>query len=209
MAIDLTPEQRAVGEENFKTTVEKLGLNRRDFIKAGILGAGALGGSAAAVWFGYQSLQGKPEGGCRQPRLTLETQTLEADALEIRVVLVECVENIDQAGFEGLPTVLCQSEKHPTRREAHEAKLVGNLRRGGQRHGPVPGKCREIEIIGPHRSDRGLLQHDFGEPDVIRVGEGLARRGAPWERSGMNVVPGKKFGCGIDGHGRDMPWSAG
>ncbi len=60
MAIDLTPEQRAAGEANFKNVTEHLGLNRRDFLKAGVLGAGAVGGSAAAVWFGYQSLQGKP-----------------------------------------------------------------------------------------------------------------------------------------------------
>jgi predicted dehydrogenase len=60
MAIDMTPEQRAVGEANFKKAVEHLGLNRRDFLKAGVLGAGALGGSAAAVYFGYQSIQGDP-----------------------------------------------------------------------------------------------------------------------------------------------------
>jgi predicted dehydrogenase len=58
MAIDITPEQRTVGEANFKSAVDALGLNRRDFLKAGILGAGAVGGSAAAVYFGYQSLQG-------------------------------------------------------------------------------------------------------------------------------------------------------
>jgi predicted dehydrogenase len=60
MAIDLTPEQRTAGEANFKKVTEHLGLNRRDFLKAGVLGAGAVGGSAAAVWFGYQSVQGKP-----------------------------------------------------------------------------------------------------------------------------------------------------
>lgn len=60
MAIDLTPEQRTVGEANFNKAVDHLGLNRRDFLKAGILGAGAIGGSAAAVYFGYQSLQGRP-----------------------------------------------------------------------------------------------------------------------------------------------------
>jgi predicted dehydrogenase len=60
MAIDMTPEQRAVGEANFKKVVEHLGLNRRDFLKAGVLGAGVLGGSAAAVYFGYQSIQGNP-----------------------------------------------------------------------------------------------------------------------------------------------------
>jgi predicted dehydrogenase len=60
MAIDLTPEQRTAGEANFKKVTEHLGLNRRDFLKASVLGAGAVGGSAAAVWFGYQSVQGKP-----------------------------------------------------------------------------------------------------------------------------------------------------
>src|SRR5262245_60796509 len=60
MAIDMTPEQRTVGAANFKKAVEHLGLNRRDFLKAGIVGAGALGGSAAAVYFGYKSLQGNP-----------------------------------------------------------------------------------------------------------------------------------------------------
>ena len=60
MAIDMTPEQRTVGEANFKKAADHLGLNRRDFLKAGVLGVGAAGGSAAAVYFGYQSVQGKP-----------------------------------------------------------------------------------------------------------------------------------------------------
>jgi predicted dehydrogenase len=60
MAIDMTPEQRAAGEANFKKVVDHLGVNRRDFLKAGILGAGAAGGTAAAMYFGYQSVQGNP-----------------------------------------------------------------------------------------------------------------------------------------------------
>jgi predicted dehydrogenase len=60
MAIDMTPEQKAQGEKNFNEATEALGLNRRGFLKAGILGAGAVGGSAAAVYFGYQSVQGNP-----------------------------------------------------------------------------------------------------------------------------------------------------
>jgi len=60
MAIDMTPEQKAQGEKNFQAATEALGLNRRSFLKAGILGAGAVAGSSAAVYFGYQSLQGKP-----------------------------------------------------------------------------------------------------------------------------------------------------
>ncbi len=60
MAIDMTPAERTVGEENFKKATESLGLNRRSFLKAGILGAGAVAGSAAAVYYGYQSVQGNP-----------------------------------------------------------------------------------------------------------------------------------------------------
>jgi predicted dehydrogenase len=56
MAIDMTPEQRKVGEANFQKAKEHLGLDRRDFLKAGILGAGAAGGAAAAVYFGYQGV---------------------------------------------------------------------------------------------------------------------------------------------------------
>src|SRR3954462_12359903 len=60
MAIDMTPEQKAQGEKNFNAATDALGLNRRSFLKAGILGAGAVAGSAAAVYFGYQSVQGNP-----------------------------------------------------------------------------------------------------------------------------------------------------
>ena len=60
MAIDMTPEQRVVGEANFKSAVERLGVDRRGFLKAGIVGAGAVAGSAAAVYYGYQTLQGRP-----------------------------------------------------------------------------------------------------------------------------------------------------
>lgn len=60
MAIDMTPEQRTQGEKNFNAATDQLGLNRRGFLKAGILGAGAVGGSAAAVYYGYQSVQGNP-----------------------------------------------------------------------------------------------------------------------------------------------------
>src|SRR5262245_30096415 len=60
MAIDLTPEQRQVGEQNFKAVGERLGLNRRDFLKGGLLGLGAAAGSTAAVYFGYRSWDGRP-----------------------------------------------------------------------------------------------------------------------------------------------------
>jgi predicted dehydrogenase len=60
MALDMTPEQKAQGEKNFQAATEKLELHRRGFLKAGILGAGAIAGSSAAVWYGYQSVQGNP-----------------------------------------------------------------------------------------------------------------------------------------------------
>jgi predicted dehydrogenase len=60
MALDLTPEQRTKGEANFKEVVEHLKLNRRDFLKSGVLATGAVAGSAAAIYFGYQSLAGNP-----------------------------------------------------------------------------------------------------------------------------------------------------
>lgn len=60
MAIDMTPEQRAVGEANFQKAVDHLGLNRRDFLKAGAAGVGAAGLTAAAAYWGYRALPGKP-----------------------------------------------------------------------------------------------------------------------------------------------------
>src|SRR5215210_5242042 len=60
VAIDMTPEQRAVGEKNYKDAVEALGMNRRQFLKGAAVGAAALGGSAAGVYFGYKMLGGRP-----------------------------------------------------------------------------------------------------------------------------------------------------
>jgi predicted dehydrogenase len=64
MAIDLTPEQRTVGKENFHRVVGKLaedkpGVTRRDFMK-GLIGAGATLPVAAAAYFGYTAQDGKP-----------------------------------------------------------------------------------------------------------------------------------------------------
>jgi predicted dehydrogenase len=60
MAIDMTPEQRVVGEANFKRAADRLGLNRRDFLKGSLGAVGAVGGTAAAVYFGYQLTKGNP-----------------------------------------------------------------------------------------------------------------------------------------------------
>src|SRR6266851_2542542 len=57
MAIDLTPEQRQTGKDNFARTAD--GLTRRGFMKTLVAGA-AVAPVSAAVWFGYQSLHGRP-----------------------------------------------------------------------------------------------------------------------------------------------------
>jgi predicted dehydrogenase len=58
MATNLTAEQQQKGQENFQAAVNQLGLNRRDLLKAGVLGLGALGAAGVATYFGYQSIQG-------------------------------------------------------------------------------------------------------------------------------------------------------
>ena len=50
--MNLTPEQRQIGRENFQTA---LGVTRRDF-----LATAAAGISAGAFYFGYQRIQGNP-----------------------------------------------------------------------------------------------------------------------------------------------------
>jgi predicted dehydrogenase len=60
MALDLTTEQKAIGKANFERVVGRHAeLNRRDFMK-GMLAAGAVVPISAAVYFGYQKLQGNP-----------------------------------------------------------------------------------------------------------------------------------------------------
>ncbi|HUG92208.1 MAG TPA: Gfo/Idh/MocA family oxidoreductase, partial [Planctomycetaceae bacterium] len=49
-----TPEQKAIGEQNFAETVAK--TTRRDFLK----GTAALAGGLGAAYFGYEQLQGDP-----------------------------------------------------------------------------------------------------------------------------------------------------
>ncbi len=58
MAIDLTPEQRDIGRENYVRTTE--GLTRRGFMKSLAVAGAAVAPISAAVYFGYESLHGKP-----------------------------------------------------------------------------------------------------------------------------------------------------
>ncbi len=60
MAIDMTPEQRQVGQENYRRAVEALHLDRREFMKAAAISAGAVAGVGAAAYFGYQGVNGNP-----------------------------------------------------------------------------------------------------------------------------------------------------
>jgi predicted dehydrogenase len=59
MALDLTPEQKTIGQANFERSVGYEGLSRRDFMK-GLLAAGAVLPVSAAAYFGYQRLHGNP-----------------------------------------------------------------------------------------------------------------------------------------------------
>jgi predicted dehydrogenase len=67
MALDLTPEQKAVGKTNFQRTVGKLaemppqrrGPNRRQFMQ-GLVAAGAVLPIGAAAYFGYKNWSGRP-----------------------------------------------------------------------------------------------------------------------------------------------------
>jgi len=59
MAIDLTPEQRQTGVDNYVRTSQ--GLTRRGFMKSMAAAAGgAVVASSAAVYFGYEALHGNP-----------------------------------------------------------------------------------------------------------------------------------------------------
>lgn len=60
MAIDMTAEQRELGQENYRRAVEALGVNRRDFMKGLAAATGATVGVGAAAYFGYKTLQGNP-----------------------------------------------------------------------------------------------------------------------------------------------------
>ena len=52
---------------------------------------------------------------------------------------------------------------------------------------------QETGIIGRDGLDRGLLQHDFGEPDPVGIGAVAGRR-APRQLAAMAVVPGQQGG---------------
>jgi len=58
MAIDVTPEQKETGKENFARATE--GLSRRGFMKSMAVAGAAIVPASAAYYFGYQSLGGKP-----------------------------------------------------------------------------------------------------------------------------------------------------
>ena len=60
MAIDVSPEQREIGKANFHRVVgQRYELNRRDFMR-GALAATAVVPVTAALYYGYQKLDGSP-----------------------------------------------------------------------------------------------------------------------------------------------------
>ena len=58
MTIEMTPEQRKVGRENYVRTTE--GLTRRGFMKSLAAAGAAVVPVSAAVYFGYEAMHGKP-----------------------------------------------------------------------------------------------------------------------------------------------------
>jgi predicted dehydrogenase len=58
MAIDVTPEQRETGRENYARTTD--GLTRRGFMKSMVIAGAAVVPVSAAYYFGYRSLDGNP-----------------------------------------------------------------------------------------------------------------------------------------------------
>lgn len=58
MALDLTPEQKALGQANFRDVSGE--LTRRGFMKSMAAAGGAVAVASAAGYFGYQKLSGQP-----------------------------------------------------------------------------------------------------------------------------------------------------
>src|SRR5262245_42341147 len=58
MALDLTPEQQQLGQDNYGRVSE--GLTRRRFLKGVAVAGGATIPIGAAMYFGYRSLDGRP-----------------------------------------------------------------------------------------------------------------------------------------------------
>jgi predicted dehydrogenase len=58
MALDLTPEQKALGKQNFANV--SADLTRRGFMKSVVVAGGALAVAGPAAFFGYEKLSGKP-----------------------------------------------------------------------------------------------------------------------------------------------------
>lgn len=55
--MNLTPEQKAIGKENFYTVV---GATRRDFLKGGVAAAAIAGGGLGSFYFGYEASVANP-----------------------------------------------------------------------------------------------------------------------------------------------------
>src|SRR5262249_15891193 len=75
MAVEITPEEKAVGKDNFHPAVGKLaeqpsGVDRRQFMK-GLIAAGAAVPVGAAAYFGYSTKKGRPAAPSKPVRAAL------------------------------------------------------------------------------------------------------------------------------------------
>jgi len=63
--MDLSPEEREAGKENFQAAIQRemlsgSDLDRREFLKGGILAGAVAGGSLGAFYFGYEAADADP-----------------------------------------------------------------------------------------------------------------------------------------------------
>ena len=80
--------------------------------------------------------------------------------------------------------------------------------RGAAERGDIRPARQKLLEIRPDRFDAGLLQHDFGQPDPIRIGP-LARRRPPRQPAAMAVVPvEQQRGAGGAAFGRFSSFAA-
>ncbi len=79
------------------------------------------------------------------------------------------------------PRVIAEARPQP--------QHVLEISRGQRMDGRETGE--EAQIIRDGRGDRGLLQHDLGKPDPVRIAR-LAGDGAPGKDAPVSVVPGEQ-----------------
>ena len=77
------------------------------------------------------------------------------------------------------------------------------LRGGGEGFDGRPARDEAFEARRDG-GDRGLLEHDFAQPDPIGVHRRRSGRGAPWQAPEVIHIMLQQPRCGIGAHGRPM-----